>query len=311
MFRGVPLLVILGACACLAAPADETVRGDAQGDTVVTVRDPADGSTLAATYSLDGAIRRLEARARGGALRQVRVLEPDAIVTESFVPRHERLTARPALDARGSAGFEVEHELSTDDADSSPVRLRYFVARDRAGAEACLRPETPAQWNAIADTLSKVSLSARTPSDEYVCVGSNLCVRKTCKDFNGGIDGLAKTLEKSVRDGMACLMSIPGAPRVDGAALTRFFDKRYAKPVKLECGRPADSKNWPPGSPGKHDFVVDSSEVRALASFPTEKSFPSMQVNLDVFSKEDKNAPRTIFHEMLHWLGYQHGVGVD
>lgn len=272
------------------------------------LRDPEGGQLLEIFYSPLGEIESLEEKTSGGRIIERRTLLLDQIMIDSYTHpperefKHRKVSYKPGS-SKNRKKIEVNEWSQKDWIHSS-----YEMQWDTALLECQKHPTQPAAYEKLLSDLSWLQFKP-TSSEKRVDLGNHL-VSENCEKFpQGGVSGLARAAEQGLRNGLSCLSQLNPSGKMLAAKLLAFFEKKAARKAVIRCGQTGEIVEQ-----GKKIKALTINEDFAAHAFDHDSPhFPGLYLNLD--DEELKTDPRfpssVIFHEMLHWLGYVHGEGID
>lgn len=299
-------MVILLLCqkALATLPPSEITPGDfgfsqnffklADGNQILTLRDLKNGRTLRSSYSPLGDIELMEEMTYGGKIIERRQLSNDETIIESFEPVHRKLVFRPHSQPH------IQKIEVTEWTPQETLFSTYFIPWEHA-LDKCQNPDK----NLIPHEKLLADLSwlqfKPTPHGKTVDLGNHL-IAENCEKFpNGGLQRIAQAASDGLKKGLSCLSQMDDFGKMNAARLLSFFDKNAAKKAIIRCIHVGETPNIMNGQHAAHSFPRNS------------PNFPGLYLNIDYveFQKNPNSVSSTIFHEMMHWLGYPHGEGID
>ncbi len=168
-------------------------------------------------------------------------------------------------------------------------------------AEALMRD---LRWLAFGATSSDIS-GAR------LSLGNNV-IGENCDSLPmGGNVALSRALTESLQQGLRCFKDLGPARGSDIARLLGYLDPAHSAPVRIQCVAPGFSGRgpWIPEK-SAHTPIVLPERSDGMAFLPGDADFPGLMLNIK--SKADfAEFKSTLFHELLHLLGYTHSDAVD
>lgn len=275
---------------------------------LLILKDIENGHALRTVYSPFGEVELLEESTLSGKiLERQDFRHPGAqLVVENFEPTHRTLSFR----SLPSQILEVEVIENTE---RGLRRWNYRLPLDQALSRCESSsgiPLTPPAVEKILANLSWLFFQPATTelnSKKTVDLGNHL-VAENCAQFpNGGIQSLTQASTEGIRRGVYCLRELGPSGKMLAAKLISFFQPKAAKKAKIQCTHSGETLG-----PKGHEIVVKK-HFSAHAFDHDSPEFPGLYLNLDdeSFAEEPEFAAGVIFHEMIHWLGYAHGSGID
>lgn len=273
----------------------------------VTLTDRENGRTLQTTYSPLGNIEFQSEAALSGRILSRREIRAHQEIQEQFVPTHTRTT----FQSKRPGWIAVEQTTWIN----GKARTVSYEIREEKALQRCEPERSSTPVDQLLADMSWLSFRPET-NKAAVPLGNNF-VAQNCKSYpHGGVDGLARALTEGLQTGLSCLARLGPERRMDAARMLAFLDEKSAKKAKIRCGHVGQvtGRGEPDSSkPGRYIPIAVEKDEIARAYTIESPDFPALQLNLDSESLKEKDtqAQQTIFHEMLHWLGYKHGHGVD
>lgn len=274
------------------------------GNKVVIFRDIQNGKTLRTSYSPLGQIEWMEERTHGGKLLERRELNGVEIVIENFEPAHRKLVFRPTHQPH------IQQLEVTEKTPQETFFSTYLIPWEHAFHQ-CRSSEKNLIMNENLFTDLSWLQFKPTGHGKTVDLGNHL-MAENCEKFpNGGLQRIAQAVNDGLKKGLSCLSKLNDSGKMNAAKLLSFFEKNAAKKGIIYCGHPGETVIQ--GKDPSSTSVIISRNY-AAHSFPRDiPNFPGLYLNLDYeeFQKNPNSVSSTIFHEMMHWLGYPHGEGID
>ncbi len=117
-------------------------------------------------------------------------------------------------------------------------------------------------------------------------------IYQNCSTYPKGEKKLKLRIESAAQKGLKCIAGLGLSSRSDAENLLSILEDA-SRPISIHC------KNF------KNDFLA-----RAFKS--NHSFFPGMEISLSSENLDKGHLRESIFfHEMLHWLGYEHTEGFD
>ncbi len=299
MFRLTLVLTFLLSVAARAAdPAHVRIEEGA-----LVIVDRASGQTVRMWRGPDRRPERVQTFAASGRLVSQEWREGGAWVVERFTPLHRLIRHVPL----GPDRYEVTYDAFLPD--GRVVRSgRRAHASDLYGLRCDLHEPVPG-YEALMSDLSWLALYGDDGTS--VSLGSNI-VARGCQNYGGSLGGvrlLAAEAQEALHTGLSCLREHGRGG--DAARLLGLFAgpaqhvEAYFRPFTIRC---VNVENGPvPGS-----FLRPG--ALGMARIGDGEGAPGFEFNSGCTS-EDCSSPlerkKTLFHEMLHLLGYAHGTEYD
>lgn len=136
-------------------------------------------------------------------------------------------------------------------------------------------------------------------------LGKSTVKTKGCDQYPGGKDGLLKEMQEAVNIGTECLIGKSPESKLEAVKLLAIFDNPKTQ-VNLFCGSTDQEIKL---SDGDTEKLGSNTIARALV--PPRDQSPGMMINLNNMDKDANERKRTLFHEMLHWLGILHSESFE
>jgi hypothetical protein len=252
------------------------------------------------TTNAHGEIQREDHFAKGSV---VQVRNGWKLSLSTFRNSHEFLVARERLNSSQSNRrtyidqkiFDRTMRLADYQKDDHLEKLAVATEEE---ARACLRPEPPSGWQSLLSDLSWLSFSSDVESTQ----NHNTTIDPSCGGYNGGMDQAESELRESMQIGLACLNRVGGRAREEAARLLAIFQPEFGKTFRFICDNESNRSGY--NTDGAYaraiPAVFDGGPAIIVSNAPDKPSLGRNRTNKAL-----------IFHELMHLLGYAHGMTED
>ncbi len=289
----------------------------APGSHQIILRNPQNGRVVTQVFTPLGRLESESETTAAGRLLWRREIGSGSIsrptVEERFAPRHSRTTlweAPPTREIPGSH-FWVE---TTHWENEIPRTTRNLLAREKA-LSACAATTMPmSQAESLIGDLRWLQFEVPSDSRSNVTLPNNVILEGCDRFPGGGNAAVAKALEAGLQQGLRCLKAMGPARSSDIARLLSYLDPKLSAPVRIQCGVPGKLAARGARKPdGTFNPIPISSDLNARALSAGDEDFPGVLLNVSSgeFLTEPGKLKGTLFHEMLHFLGYLHSESLD
>jgi hypothetical protein len=292
----------------------------------VTYHDLDSGASIRAFLDPLGALLRIEEYSPSGALLDRRTFERGR--TGRFV--HEELLPdgqRTVLESRSAGSFGEQSTSFHFLKGGKAVRTENTLPGIRGVQDsACPREVGEGEIDHLISQISSASLSLPSNSpgtfNLRIAGGSTSFAVSGCEGYSrrNGDYALADDFEGGLQAGVGCMAGTgpmgPLGPRVrmEAARLIAYLSSNQEG--ELECMEEVRPKKGCFQLPRMRERCLlgaQASEVsgaNAIAITCPDDESPGMKINATTARERDPRERReTLFHEMLHWLGYKHYSG--